>query len=79
MFIMYTKTGTLAFASPERLSDNCNYTEKIDIWAAGIVLYMLLVGSHPFEVNATTARLFDQILNGEQIVKNKIESLQNIS
>ena len=41
MFIMYTKTGTLAFASPERLSENCNYTEKIDIWAAGIVLFML--------------------------------------
>jgi len=60
MFMMFTKTaGTLAFAAPERLSDNCVYTEKVDMWAAGIVLFMLLVGSHPFESNGSTVRLFE--------------------
>lgn len=60
MFLMYTKTaGTLAFAAPERLRDNCVYTEKVDMWAVGIVLYMLVVGSHPFESNGSCAKLFE--------------------
>ncbi len=48
---MYTRTaGTLAFAAPERcvdsdnLVDGCVYSEKVDMWAAGIVLFMLLTG-----------------------------------
>ena len=52
---MYTKSaGTLAFAAPERLTNNCIYNEKVDMWAAGIVLYMLLTGSHPFLSNGCT-------------------------
>jgi len=50
-FLMYTRTaGTLAFAAPERcvdsdnLVDGCVYSEKVDMWAAGIVLFMLLTG-----------------------------------
>ena len=50
MLLMFTKSaGTLAYAAPERLIENCVYSEKVDIWACGIVLYMLLVGHHPFE------------------------------
>lgn len=42
---MRTRTaGTLAFAAPERIHENCTYTEKVDLWSAGIVLYMLLTG-----------------------------------
>ena len=40
--------GTLAFAAPERLG-MAPYTEKVDMWAAGLVLYMMLVGNYPFE------------------------------
>ena len=37
--------GTLAFAAPERLNDHSKgYTEKVDVWAAGILLVMLLIG-----------------------------------
>lgn len=37
--------GTLAFAAPERLNDHGKgYTEKVDVWAAGILLVMLLIG-----------------------------------
>jgi serine/threonine protein kinase len=47
--MMYTKsTGTLAYASPERLNGKLGFTEKVDMWAAGIVLFMLLLGTHPF-------------------------------
>lgn len=69
MILMYTKTaGTLAFAAPERLIDNCVYSEKVDLWAAGIVLVMLLTGSHPFETMGMTSKLIEDIMNGEQIV-----------
>jgi serine/threonine protein kinase len=54
---MYTRTaGTLAFAAPERFSESGQgYTEKVDIWAAGILLVMLLIGYHPLsEYNGTT-------------------------
>lgn len=58
-FVLFTKSaGTMAFAAPERLRDNLVYDEKVDMWAAGIVLFMLLVGSHPFESNGTTMLLF---------------------
>ena len=43
-----SQRGTLAYAAPERMGFS-PYTEKVDMWAAGIVLYMLLVGRHPFE------------------------------
>lgn len=47
--MMYTQsTGTLAYASPERLNGKLGFTEKVDMWAAGIVLFMLLIGTHPF-------------------------------
>lgn len=63
MMLMYTKTaGTLAFAAPERLVDNCVYSEKVDIWAAGIVLVMLLTGSHPFETTGMTVKLIEDIM-----------------
>ena len=70
MLVMYTKTaGTLAFAAPERLHEHCIYNESVDVWALGIVLYMLLVGTHPFDSGGSTPKLFEQILDGERIIK----------
>ena len=69
MLVMYTKSaGTLAFCAPERLTENCIYTEQVDMWACGIVLFMLLTGYHPFDSNGSTAKLLEQIINGEAIV-----------
>lgn len=67
---MFTHTaGTLAYAAPERLSERKGYSEKVDIWGAGLVLFMMLIGSHPFDLDGSTVKLFAEILNGEQIVK----------
>ena len=45
---MMTKTGTVAFSAPEIFTQQI-YDEKVDIWSAGIVLYMMLSGHQPFE------------------------------
>lgn len=44
---MMTKTGTVAFSAPE-IFTSMYYDEKVDIWSAGVVLYMMLTGQQPF-------------------------------
>ena len=47
---MRTKTGTAAFSAPEILISSLDqYSLKVDIWSAGVVLFMLLSGHLPFE------------------------------
>ena len=38
--------GTLVYCSPEILLNN--YNEKVDIWACGVIMYVLLSGVFPF-------------------------------
>lgn len=77
---MYTKTaGTLAFAAPERLVENCVYSEKVDIWAAGIVLVMLLTGKHPFVTTGMTVKLIEDIMRGQEIVDELMFGHDDIS
>jgi len=45
---MWTNTGTIAFTAPEVFED-AEYTEAVDMWSAGIVLYMMLCGYQPFD------------------------------
>ena len=40
--------GTLDFMAPEMLADEPSYGAKADVWSAGVLVYMLLSGSHPF-------------------------------
>lgn len=43
------RVGTMAYVSPEVLLDrNCDLI-KTDIWACGVVLYLLLCGKYPFK------------------------------
>jgi serine/threonine protein kinase len=38
--------GTLLFMAPEQ-AKNKNYSDAVDIWSCGIILYILLTGKHP--------------------------------
>jgi calcium-dependent protein kinase len=42
-----TKLGTLLYISPEIVKGN--YDEKCDLWACGVILYVLITGCQPFE------------------------------
>lgn len=43
------KVGTMAYIAPEILLDEESDLIKSDIWACGVVLYILLCGKYPFE------------------------------
>jgi len=45
---MMTKTGVDAWLAPE-IVQGFPYTEKIDLWAAGCILYFMLTGLKPFD------------------------------
>jgi serine/threonine protein kinase len=69
-FLMYTRsTGALAYAAPERLREKCVYTEKVDTWACGIILFMLLSGKHPFDTESSIVQLMQEIIRGEDLAR----------
>lgn len=44
------KTGTVLYIAPEVISGS--YDEKCDIWSCGVLMYMMLSGSPPFNGNS---------------------------
>lgn len=67
---LQTFCGTLAYLAPEVLArkhDNTRsivYSDKVDIWSIGCMIYVLLTGYLPFPQNTQDA-LYKSILNGE--------------
>ena len=68
-FKMLTYTGTEAFKAPEML-EAAFYNEKIDLWAAGCVLFTMLAGSMPF-FDENLPRLHRAIKNAEYDMKSE--------
>jgi calcium-dependent protein kinase len=54
-----TKVGTAYYVSPEILKGE--YTEKCDVWSAGVILYIFLCGDPPFNGPNDTA-IYDKIV-----------------
>lgn len=53
---MWTYTGTVAFSAPEifvgygyKLKYSMIYSEKVDLWSAGCILFTMLCGALPFQ------------------------------
>ena len=51
--------GTRAYSAPE-IIEKCGYSEKIDEWAAGVIMFNMLTGYEPF-VGKTASQLKDSI------------------
>lgn len=61
---LYAVCGTPTYVAPEILMET-GYGLKIDVWAAGIILYILLCGFPPFvSPDNQQEPLFDAILSG---------------
>ncbi|KAJ0477306.1 putative protein kinase CAMK-CDPK family [Helianthus annuus] len=57
------KVGTAFYVAPEILMRQ-PYGKEVDIWSAGVILYMLLTGVPPFD-GANDKEIFDAILKGD--------------
>lgn len=61
---LFTVCGTPTYVAPEILAET-GYGVKVDVWATGVIMYILLVGYPPFSSRTNNQEeLFDQILSG---------------
>jgi len=60
--------GTPGYVAPEVVEcldiPGCTYSKEIDLWAVGVIMYILLCGFPPFYADDDDD-VFDQILEGE--------------
>jgi len=61
--MMRTACGTPGYVAPEVLKNKGYSSGAVDLWSAGVILYILLCGFPPFYEEELPA-LFDQILKG---------------
>ena len=61
--ILHTACGTPGYVAPEVLKCE-GYGEQVDMWAVGVIMYILLCGFPPFYEENITA-LYEQILSAD--------------
>jgi serine/threonine protein kinase len=62
--------GTIDYLAPERLLEHANVDHRVDIWAAGITLFVALTGSHPFHRDEWRAQLNATLLDDPPLVSD---------
>uniref|UniRef100_A0A673XLN5 Serine/threonine-protein kinase DCLK2 n=1 Tax=Salmo trutta TaxID=8032 RepID=A0A673XLN5_SALTR len=62
--LLYLVCGTPTYVAPEIIAET-GYGLKVDIWAAGVITYILLCGYPPFSGSEDQEILLDQILTGQ--------------
>jgi len=67
---LHSRCGTPAYAAPELIRGR-PYGPKVDTWAAGVILYILLSGNVPFSGD-DNRELFDRITSGDYYIGGKV-------
>ncbi|CAL1402643.1 unnamed protein product [Linum trigynum] len=67
--------GTPYYVTPEVLS-GWEYREKVDVWSAGVVLYIMLAGFPPF-YGETAVEIFDAVLRAN--IRFPLRVFQSVS
>ncbi|GMH45008.1 hypothetical protein BSKO_12965 [Bryopsis sp. KO-2023] len=63
---LQTMCGTLYYVAPEVIAEDRNktYGKAVDMWSAGVLLYVLLSGLQPF-AGKSDSQIFDKILGAD--------------
>lgn len=67
---MTTTCGTSEYLAPEMLEGEF-YTSAVDLWAVGVITFVLLSGKMPFEED-NKSRLYHAIVKGDYSFKSKV-------
>ena len=70
--MLSTNCGTPIYMAPEIWAGE-TYSEKVDIWSIGVVMYYLLSGVHPFTGDSET--LGETIMHNELSFNSEIWNL----
>lgn len=62
--VMHTFCGTPYYVAPEMLISKSGYTQRVDWWSLGILVFELLTGQPPFHSN-NMQKVYEKIVAGE--------------
>ena len=68
--MMHEVSGSPYYVSPELLAGK--YDNKCDIWAMGVLFYVLLVGKYPFD-GRNNQELFNKIKLGKYEISQAVQ------